>query len=167
MGTEYKHFLAGEATYPTSNGAELKEIAGTNFPIQCLAFDAATQESAFLEFIADNYSSGNLTLDLIWEADTAGSGDVVFGGQIAAITPNTDTQDLETKAFATANTVTDSHLGTTNQRLHMATITISNLDSIAAGDYVKVKIYRDAAAGGDTMAGDCNVLMARISYATP
>src|SRR5690554_6479970 len=116
----------------SSNGAQHKVVDGTNFPVPSLAFDASTEESVFFTFRAASYGSGNLTLTLNWYADTASSGDVVFGAAIAAITPNTDSQDIETKAFATAQTVTDSRIGTTGKRLHECAITISNLDSIAA-----------------------------------
>lgn len=147
-----------------SNGAQFKVAAGTNFPVSALAFDASTAESIYTALRAANYGSGNLTLTLNWYADTASSGDVIWGAQIAAITPDTDSQDIETKAFATANTATDSHLGTTGQRLHTCAITISNLDSLAANDWVALRIYRDAAAGGDTMAGDALLTMAELSY---
>lgn len=166
MGTEYQHFHAGEALYPTTNYPQQQIIQGTSFPLHVNSFDAATKETMFHEFIVDNYDSGNLSLDIYWYADNASSGDVIWGAQVACITPDTDTQDVETKSLATANTVTDSHLGTTNQRLHKATVTISNTDSIAAGDLVKVAIYRDAAAGGDTMSNDAHVWRCRISYTT-
>jgi hypothetical protein len=148
----------------SSNGAQHKVVDGTNFPVPSLAFDASTEESVFFTFRAASYGSGNLTLTLNWYADTASSGDVVFGAAIAAITPNTDSQDIETKAFATAQTVTDSHIGTTGQRLHECAITISNLDSIAANDWVVLKLYRVAADAGDTMTGDALVTMAELSY---
>jgi hypothetical protein len=148
----------------SSNGAQHKIVDGTNFPVPSLAFDASTEESVFFTFRAASYGSGNLTLTLNWYADTASSGDVVFGAAIAAITPNTDTQDVETKAFATAQTVTDSHIETTGQRLHECAITISNIDSIAANDWVVLKLYRVAADEGDTMTGDALVAMAELSY---
>lgn len=148
----------------STNGPQFKAVAGTNFPVASLAFDASTAEAAYIAFRASSYGSGNLTLSLRWYADTASSGDVIWGAAIAAITPDTDTQDIETKAFATANTVTDSHLGTTGQRLHTCSITISNLDSLAADDWVALKLYRDAAAGGDTMTGDALFVMAELSY---
>lgn len=137
---------------------------GTNFPIAALAFDAATKETIYFKFHATNYGSGNLTLDVFWYADTASSGDIVWGAQVAAVSPDGDTQDVETKAFATANTVTDSHLGTTGQRLHQSTIAISNLDAIAAGDIVWLALYRDAAAAGDTLTGDALFIEALLSY---
>ena len=137
---------------------------GTNTPVYGLAYDAASDEAAFWLFRAVNYGSGNLTITVDWYADTATFGDVIWGAQLAAITPDTDTQDGETKSLATANTVTDTHLGTTGQRLHRASITVSNLDSIAAGDDVWIRIYRNASAGGDTMTGDAILVAAGIAY---
>jgi hypothetical protein len=137
---------------------------GTNFPVSGLAYDASTKETAFWKLKASNYGSGNLTLVLRWYADTASSGAVIWGAQIAAITPDTDSQDVETDALATANTVTDTHLGTVGQRVHTCSITISNLDSIAADDEVFLAIYRDAPAGGDTMAGDAILIDGEIQW---
>jgi hypothetical protein len=48
--------------------------------------------------------------------------------------------------------------------LHECAITISNLDSIAANDWVVLKLYRVAADAGDTMTGDALVTMAELSY---
>lgn len=160
-----KHILAPEeAQFLASAFPQYIKNNGTNFPVSGLAFDAATDEAAFWKFRAVDYTSGNLTLDLFWYADTATSGNIVWDAQIAAITPETDTQDVETKAFATANSVTDSHLGTTGQRLHKATITISNLDSLAADDIVWLRINRDANNASDTMAGDAILTLAQLSY---
>ena len=161
------HFLAPEAAFfDDANFPEFVKNLGTNFPITGLAFDAATDESAFWKFVASAFASGNLTLDLFWYAATASSGDVVWSAQIAVITPNTDSQDIETDAFATANTVTDSHLGTTGKRLHKATITISNLDSLAADDHVFIRVFRDADNVSDTMSGDAILTLAVLSYTT-
>lgn len=137
---------------------------GSNFPAVGLAFDASADEAAFWSFRAVNYGAGNLTVGVDWYADTATSGDVVWAVQIAAITPDTDSQDVETKALATANTVTDTHLGTTGQRLHRATVTVSNLDSLAANDDVWIRIARDADNASDTLAGDAILALATVSY---
>jgi hypothetical protein len=137
---------------------------GTNFPAVGLAFDAASDEAAFWMWRAVSYGSGNLTIDLDWYADTATSGDVIFEAQIAAITPNTDTQDVETDSLATANSVTDTHLGTTGQRLHRCSITVSNLDSLAANDDVWLRIARDANNASDTLTGDAVLVGISVSY---
>lgn len=163
MATVYQCLDPGVANFLSSSFPALVKN-GTNFPVVGLAYDAAADEAAFWHFYANNYGSGNITVKIEWYADTATSGNVIWGAQIAAITPNTDTQDVETKSLATANTVTDSHLGTTGQRLHDCDITVSNLDSVAVGDGVWLRVYRDADAAGDTMTGDAILTMVTVSY---
>jgi hypothetical protein len=143
---------------------QYKSVPGTNFAVSVLFYDAAAIESAYWKFPSTGYGSGNVTVDLFWYADTASSGDVVWGCALAAITPNTDTQDVETKAFATQNTATDTHLGTTGQRLHQIAVTVTNLDSLAVGDMVWIRIQRVATDAGDTMTGDAGLVLARVSY---
>lgn len=166
MATVSHTFLPSDAVPPASNYATYDVVAGTNFPVPCLDFDGgSTDEGTYFYFRAVSYGSGNLTVKIDWYADTASSGDVVFGAQLACVTPNTDSQDIETKAFGSANTVTDSHLGTTNQRLHQCSITLSNTDSIAAGDWCCLFLYRDASdTGTDTMTGDASVTMVTVEY---
>jgi hypothetical protein len=129
-----------------------------------LAYDAATEEKAYWKFKASNYGSGDLTLLLRWYADSATSGVVRWGAKIAAITPDTDSQDVETKSLATQQVVDDTHLGTTGQRLHNCSIAVSNLDSIAADDEVWIEISRVAAHANDTMTGDAILVDAELQY---
>lgn len=165
MGTVRIPLHPEEAQFATSAFPAYVRTAGTNFPVSGLAFDAsAATETAYWKFPAFSYGSGNLTCDIDWYADTATSGNIVWEAKIAAITPDTDSQDVETKAFATALTVTDSHLGTTGQRLHRASITVSNLDSIAALDVVWIAISRLGSNASDTMTGDAIMVLAEISY---
>lgn len=163
MATVYQQFDPAAAQFLSSAFPALAKN-GTNFPVAGLAYDAASDEAAYWSFDAINYGSGNITARVFWYADTATSGDVVWGAQLAAVTPNTDSGDVESKALATAQTATDTHLGTTGQRLHQIDITISNLDSIAARDQVWLKIYRDADAAGDTMTGDAILTGVTLSY---
>jgi hypothetical protein len=164
VATVYQDFEPGAAVTKSSAFAVLVRNAGTNYPVAALKFDAATEWDAFWRFRAVNYGSGNLTVAVDWYADTATSGDVVWAAQIAAITLGSDTQDVETKAFATVNTATDTHLGTTGQRLHRAVITVSNLDSLAAGDAVWLRVARQAASGSDTMTGFAFLIGVNVSY---
>lgn len=164
MGTIYREFAPETARFLTSAFPQYKTNNGTNFPVSSFAYDAATDEAATWRFIATSYGSGNLTVDIWWYADTASASDVVWGAAIVAITANTDTQDVETDAFATENTVTDTHLGTTGQRVHLCTITVTNLDSLAADDLVFIRIRRVGSSGSDTMSGDAQLLNFRLSY---
>lgn len=161
MATVKIPFLPREAIPAASNGAQFDVIAGTNFPVPVLWFDATTSETAYFFFRAESYGSGNITANVQWYADTASSGDVTWDLSLAAITPNTDSQDIETKAFATANSATDSHLGTTGQRLHGVDVTLSNLDSVAAGDWVCLRVVRNTS---DTMTGDAGLVGLLLSY---
>lgn len=166
MATVRQILAPEEAQFLTSAFPQLIRPAGTNFPVFGLAYDASTDEAAFWKLRAMAYGSGNLTLNLAWYADTASTGNVVWEAQIAAITPNTDTQDVETDGLATLNYVQDTHLGTTGQRLHECTITISNLDSLAAGDVVWLRIARDANGTNatDDMAGDAILTLSELTY---
>ena len=139
-------------------------FAGTNFPVEGLAFDAGADEACVAKFKAKSYGSGNITAILTWYGDSASSGVVRWGAAIACITPESDTQDVETDSFATENTVDDTHLGTTAQRLHNATITISNLDSIAADDIVFLRIRRVGSNAADTMTGDAILVCVELTY---
>lgn len=163
MADVYQQLDSGAAQFLSSAFPALVKN-GTNFPVSGLAYDAATDEAAFWEFRAVSYASGNVSVAIDWYADTASSGNIVWAVQLAAITPDTDSGDVETKALATANTVTDSHLGTTGQRLHRATVTVSNLDSLAADDAVWIRIARDADNASDTMTGDAILVGATVSY---
>lgn len=166
MATVTQVLLPEEAQFLATNFPAYVKNNDTNFPVAGLAYDATTDESAFWKLNAITYGTGNLTLDIYWYADTASTNNVVWEAQISAITANTDTQDIETDGLATLNFVQDTHLGTTGQRLHQCSITISNLDSLAANDYVTIRIARDAnsTSATDDMAGDAILVMAVLSY---
>lgn len=143
---------------------QYSKINGTNMPVSGLAFDGTTSELCHWQFPILSYGSGNLTLTVLWYADTATSGGVVWEGTIRALTPDADTQDIETDAYATATNVADTHLGTTGQRLHTCAITISNLDSVANLDLVTVRLARLPANASDTMTGDAIMVAGILSY---
>jgi len=163
MATVYQQLDPGSAQFLTTAFPALVRN-GTNFPVLGLAYDAAINEAASWLIRAANYGTGNVTVDVDWYADTATTGDVVWQAQLAAITTDADTQDTETKALATLNTFTDTHLGTVGQRLHRAIITMTNLDALAADDDLWIRIARDAANAADTMAGDAILTLATVSY---
>jgi hypothetical protein len=166
MATVSQTLLPEEAQFLAASFPAYVKTNGSNFPVSGLAYDATADEAAFWKFIADNYGSGNLTIRIFWYADTATSGSVIWEAQIAAITPNTDSQDVETDGLATLNFVSDAHIGTTGQRVHSCDITLSNLDSIAAGDLVHIRIARDAngTSGTDDMTGDAVLIAAQVLY---
>ena len=153
-----------QAVPATTNGPQFGVSAnGTRY----LAFDGGSTDETcvFPYIIAQNYGSGNLTLNVFWTAATATTGNVVWGCQIAAQTPNTDSEAADSYTLATAQTVQDAHLGTTATRVHQCAITISNLDSLAADDRIVLSFYRDASdTVNDDMAGDAWLLALELTY---
>lgn len=157
-------FNARDGDVRTTAFPGLVQANGTTIPVSGYAFDAASEEALFFRFRASDYVSGNVQVDLDWYADTASTGAVVWGAQMAAITPDTDTQDVETDALPTVTQVTDTHLGTTGQRLHRASITLTGaaLDTLATNDHVVLRIARVAADAADTMTGDAILLYVSV-----
>jgi hypothetical protein len=143
-----------------TNTPETVYIAGTNFPVDGIAFPSGGSKALYLKIGAELYgNSGNWTLDLAWYSRSGStSGNVQWVAALAAITPG-DAQSVETKAFATSQNVTTT-VNSTGKGETPASITITNLDSVNAGDTVWIKITR----GSDTMTGDAILIRGSVSY---
>lgn len=133
---------------------------GTNpFPVMGYAFDASTRENMYFQFPIPNYGSGNISVIIHWMSRTAQtSGNVQWGASIAAMTPG-DAQSVLTKSLATETTTTTAVNGTASG-LTTTTVTVSNLDSVAANDTVWLRIGR--LTGG--MTGDATLLNVFLQY---
>ena len=169
MGTVTQYFTPEEASFLVAAGfPQFVNTQGSAFGVTGLSFDGAgslPQEAAW-KFTPALYGGGDVTVDIIWYGLGAASGAVTLGSGLAAITPNTDTQDPTTKTFAASPPVTTSHLGTAAKRLHKTTITLtgSQLDNMATGDEVWVRAYRMPGAGTDTLTAAIVVTSVRVSY---
>jgi hypothetical protein len=156
-----------DAYWLASGVAPYDNVNGSNSPLGRLLYDAAATESAFWRWQAVAYGSGDITVGLVWtSAASATTGTVRWEVAMAAITPETDSQDVETDGLATAITVDDAHLGTTAKRLMLATavLTGASLDSVAAGDHCVLKVSRIGGNGADTLVGDAALVEVRLSY---
>ena len=135
----------------TSAIPELQNIIGTNYPECTYAFTVNTNEALYFRWKAASYGSGNVTVKVVCAALTATSGTITFGAALSVITPDTDNQDFRTDAFATENTA-NATAASSAGRLLTVTITVSNLDSLAADDMVKMRVRRtDNGATGDVV----------------
>jgi hypothetical protein len=128
--------------------------------IAVLDFDADADEHAIFVGIipeAADFTTG-ITARLHWMATSATSGDVVW--VVAFERSNTD---LDSDSFATGVSGTS----TTNGTSGIVTVTSINfsgseIDGVTAGDLFRVKVTRDADAGGDTMTGDAELIAVEI-----
>jgi hypothetical protein len=163
MATVSVPFDVGAALVGTSNIPELIVTQGTNFPILGYAFGAAN-EAIFFRFVAQNYGSGNVTLLLDWyaRAGTAPTtGSVTWGGALSVITPS-DATNITTDSYATENTQSSTQNSTINGVVR-ATLTISNLDSLAAGDTVSLRVRITSNTMGSP-ASDAVLIGATVTY---
>ena len=144
---------------PASNYATLD----TRNSIAVLDFDAATDESAtWVSIMPEAASLGSgLKVRIHWMATSATSGTCRWGAQIERM--NTD---LDADSFDTAATAGGTASGTSGI-ITVTEITITTIDSVAAGDAYRLKVYRDAdgTSGTDDMTGDAELVCVEVRSA--
>ena len=148
------------AEFPASAYAALTTVNAR--PV--LAFDAATDESAIWTFVAPQGLSGALSCVLSLIGNAAGTNSTYWEVSVEAVT-SADANDLDAgDSFDTVNTGNVAMPATQGHMVQLS-ITLTNADSIAAGDLVRVKISRDANNGSDNFAADAYLLAAEIREA--
>lgn len=141
-------------------GVDSRETATNRQNFDELLFDAAADEFAqALIALPNNWNYGTITARFYWTA-ASGSGDVVWGIQGLAYA---DDDALDT-ASGTAQTVTDTLLAANDMHVSDATSAVTIAGTPAANRAVQWQIYRDADAGGDTLAVDARLLGVEILY---
>jgi len=144
----------------TGAGIDSREQSTNKINTDELLFDAGTDEFAQAMIVMpNNWNAGTVTAKFHWTAST-GSGDVVWGLQGRAYA-NDDALD---QAMGTAQTATDTLTATNDVDISPATSAITLGGTAASGNPVIFQVYRDADAGGDTLATDARLLGVEISY---
>lgn len=144
----------------TGCGIDSRELSTNKVNTDELLFDAATAEYAqAMVVMPSNYNAGTVTAKFHWTAST-GSGDVVWGLKARSYA-NDDALD---QAMGTAQTATDTLTATNDLDISPATSAITIGGTVASGNPVIFEVYRDAAAGGDTLGADARLLGVEISY---
>lgn len=153
----YSVFSATDNQPPASNFATLD----TRNSIAVLDFDTTTEESAiFVGIIPEAASLGSgLIVKISWAATSATSGDCRWGAQIQR-----NTTDLDSDSFDTATEGTSATNGTSGV-ITVTSLTLTNIDSVAAGDSYRLKVYRDVGDAADTMAGDAEIVAVEVRSA--
>lgn len=121
---------------------------------KALAYDASAVEIAAVDFVAPQGLVTPLTVVLTFAMAAATTGNVVLGAAIEAVSDG-DSLDLDSAtSFDTNNASAATAVPATAGFPKQVSITLTNNDSIAAGDKCRLRIQRDGAAGTDTAAGD-------------
>ena len=120
-----------------------------------MLFDDTTQQTAVWEkALDDDYGGGTLYCDIYFSMLSGESDEVQFEVYIMAYTPGTDSADWDTDSYDTEN-VGVTTVAATAGRLYKQTIILTNKDSAAAGDMLRIKISTDSDdAGNDDATGD-------------
>jgi len=149
---------------PSSNAPDRAVLQNRPF----LSFDKTTDETVYtpaFRMPSAYTGTGTLKLAIGYMANTVTSGDVVWACHVEAVTDG-DTLDLDSASgfetpTGTNNTATVTVPGTAGY-LDVATITLTDKDGVAAGDMVRLMIFRDADAAGDTADNDMRMLYATL-----
>lgn len=157
MTTTRAVFTPFAAEFPASNYPQL--LLNNQRP--ALAFDAATSEACYWTFVAPQGITTPLTAVITYCMASATSGAVYFRGYIEAITAADATDTDATTSFDSANSGNGTVPATAGY-IQQISITLTNNDSITAGDYVRFQLDRDAANASDTATGDAYVYLVEI-----
>lgn len=156
------NLLPESARFPPTNFPQTLQYGSGDNRLY-LAYDASTAEAAYWTFIAPQGLTGTLTAIVSFAMASATTGNIILRGYIEAITDGDASPNLASAtSFDTANSSATTAVPGTAGLMKQLTITLTNKDSIAAGDLVRFKLDRDAANASDTAAGDCNVLSVEI-----
>jgi hypothetical protein len=154
-------FFPADNEPPSSSAAALD----TRNSVSVLDFDSATDESAvFAGFMPRHYGGGGITVTVGWSATSATSGTISL--DVAFMSISDDADDLDTKAFASANNANPTAASASGE-VDYATITFTDgadMDSVAAGEYFRCKVTRDGdgTTSTDSMTGDMELVFVEI-----
>jgi hypothetical protein len=155
----YATFTATDNQPPATAFATL-DTRGTGIAV--LDFDATTDESAvFVGIIPEGASLGSgLKVRLHWMASTATADNCRWGVQFEKSGTDLDSDSFDTAAEAHSAANGTSGIETVTE------ITITTIDSLAAGDRFRLKVFRNADdATNDTMTGDAELIAVEIRSA--
>lgn len=127
-------------------------------------FDASTEEWCCWQFrMPPDYASG-LTAVVQYTMASATSGGVAWDVRVAAVSDG-DSQDVDAKGFGSANVGTATVPGTAGY-LDEVPVSLTNDDSVTAGDFVVIRVARAVANAADTATGDAELITVGLEYTT-
>jgi hypothetical protein len=132
-----------------------------------LGFDTSTSETCYWTAVIPQGWTGTVTAVISYAMASATSGGVAFDVAVEALTSGDATDTDATTSFDSVNNSASTTVPGTAGYIDQISITLTNQDSIAAGDYVRIALNRDAdgTSGTDDATGDCYVLAVELREA--
>jgi len=126
-------------------------------------FDDTTNEHIYFEFaMPDNYASAPV-VDVWYKMASAAVNEVIFGAAIHAASDG-DAADMDAEALGTTNDSGATTVPGTAGYPDVCSITMSNIDSLAANDRVILEVHRHADHADDDAAGDAEVFLVVLRW---
>lgn len=146
------------AEFPTTNYPELRLVNRR----PTLGFDATTDETCYWTLIAPQGITTPLTLVITYMMASATTGNVVFQAALEAVTDG-DATDLDNvTSFDTTNGSAATAVPAVAGYIDQISVTLTNNDTVAAADYLRLALNRDANHASDTATGDAYVLACEL-----
>ncbi len=154
-------FTALQNEPPAANFATLD----TRNSIPVLDFDDTTAETAEFSGVMPRHYAGTtgITVTLGWMATDTTVTPHVVDWDVAFKSVSDDADDLDSKAYAAVNSNDDEQEASASGEVKYSTITFTDgadMDSVAAGEYFRMKVTRDAT--NDTLTDDAELVFAEI-----
>lgn len=163
MATQYLPLSLQAAQPDVSDTFPEAVVAGTNVTHFGYGFDTASTESIVFQVPRMSTYAGSMVA-LIEYYTSVISGGVAFDVAFCAIAAD-DSESMLAKNYDTVNGGSDSAVPGTANYPGQVSVTCSNVDSLATGDHLFVKLTRDYADANDTAAADVIVTGVVLQYA--
>jgi len=141
---------------------QLIVLTVSNIPLPALAFDAAADEIVYLPGVAPQGLTGTLTLVVYGLMASATTNTVGVGAAVEAITPGDATDRDAATSFDSINYATSATVPGTAGYEFATSITLTNADSMAAGDDFRIEFRRDADGTGSTDSATGDFYVTRL-----
>jgi len=130
-----------------------------------LLFDDTTDEICHWTFrMPENYASTPI-LKLQYAMASAIINEVIVACQVMAVSDG-DTQAVDADSYDTVNTSAATTVPGTVGYMDEISLSLTNNDSLAAGDWAALKFSRDANNVGDDATGDMELIAASLEFTT-
>lgn len=151
-GDEDAQLVSGdEPSFCSIHGGDVSQTFDDTDEMACLSPWVEVPQSP-------QYGGGGLTAYMQVYMASDATNDVRIDVFVAAVTPNSDTIDMESDsalaaAWDSANSVSASLSGTTAGDPRVVSVALSNLDSAVAGDWIRFGVRRDTDHADDDASG--------------
>lgn len=131
-------------------------------PLPYLTFDGTTDEKiTWTRRMPSNYASG-LTVKVQYTVGVT-SGVVAIRSQVMAVSEG---ESLAAESFDTLQASADSTVPGTANLMKEISFALTNVDSLAGGDYFAIQLGRENTTSGTNASGDMKWWAASLTYTT-